>query len=181
MNGHESIAKLLLDKGALVNPKSLGYCSHTPLHYAAGNGHKRMTQLLLNTGADFNIKARVGSESQGVVDGTPLHCAAAYRHEERVKLLLDTGTDVNAKDGSYSYWTPLHYVAKKEHAVVCKLLDKGVVVNLNPSTPSKIPLHLAAERGYESIVKLFLDQGTNIDRRDGIFSLQTPLHRAAEG
>jgi ankyrin repeat protein len=51
-NGHEAIARLLLDKGAEVNA-NYKY-RMTPLLEAASNGHEAIARLLLDKGAEIN-------------------------------------------------------------------------------------------------------------------------------
>ena len=47
-----------LDKGVDVNVK--GSHEETPLHWAAGGGHKEIVELLVNNGADVNAKNKWG-------------------------------------------------------------------------------------------------------------------------
>jgi ankyrin repeat protein len=42
--GHEALVKLLLEKGAAVDPKD--NCGRTPLWWAAGSGHEAVVKLL---------------------------------------------------------------------------------------------------------------------------------------
>jgi len=48
-NGHETIVKLLLEKGAQFDPE--GNDSYTPLSWAAQNGYESIIELLLGKGA----------------------------------------------------------------------------------------------------------------------------------
>jgi len=50
--GHLEIVKLLLQKKANVNAKSLD--GRIPLFYAVANGHLEVVKLLLEKGADIN-------------------------------------------------------------------------------------------------------------------------------
>lgn len=72
-----------------------------PLHRAAQKGRTDLARLLLDHGANVNIKG-------GGIEITPLHWAAG--HVEVAKLLITNGADVNAKD-KYGA-TPLHYAAR---------------------------------------------------------------------
>ena len=74
----------------------------TPLHVAAQNGHVGTVELLLNEGADFNLR----------FDGqTPLYLAARSGHTPVVRLLIGKGADACEKTGNGP--NPLHIVAAK--------------------------------------------------------------------
>jgi ankyrin repeat protein len=98
-----------------VNPgqvASKGGVGQTPLHLAAGAGHKEVVELLLVNKANINAK--------DIIDATPLHLAAFKGHKEVVEVLLAYGADVNAKtnDGH----TPLHWAVYKDQEEVAELL-----------------------------------------------------------
>ncbi len=97
----------------------------TPLHYAAGNGHKEIVVLLITEGADVNAK-----NSAGV---TPLHSAAvgietelAPVEKEIVELLIAKGADVNALivsgPSEFNGKTPLDFA--EDHPEITNLLRK---------------------------------------------------------
>lgn len=62
----------------------------SPLHRAAWNGHDGIVRMLLQHGADVNLKSRDGS--------TALHYAVAAAHEDTAKLLLDYRVDAAQPD-----------------------------------------------------------------------------------
>lgn len=70
-NGHESIAKLLLNNGADIHSRTEN--GATPLHFACENGHDSTVQPLLINGADIN--------SRTVNEATPLHFACKNGHD----------------------------------------------------------------------------------------------------
>ena len=85
--GHLPVVKLLLDRGADVNPAMTNE-GYTPLLIAAREGHLPVVQLLLDRGAD-------GSQAND--DGnTPLLIATQQGHLPVVQLLLDRGANVEA-------------------------------------------------------------------------------------
>jgi len=94
-----------LQRGADVNATDIAF--HTPLHYAAREGHTEIVKLLINSGADMNVVVRRTSFTRHGF--TPLHYAAYEGHLDVVKLLVEAGADVNARD--YSNFTPLHRAA----------------------------------------------------------------------
>jgi ankyrin repeat domain-containing protein 50 len=119
--GHETVVRLLLDKGAAVDVKDNMY-GRTPLSWAAGRGHEAVVRLLLDKGAAVDAKDTKNRQ-------TPLSCAAGRGHEAVVRLLLDKGATVDAKDTQHGQ-TPLSWAAKGGHeAVVRLLLDKGAAVD----------------------------------------------------
>ena len=96
-----------LDKGVDVDvdDSSWGSWGETPLQLAARYSHNEIVELLIDNGADVNVKG-------GNLGGMPLHHAAFEGHKEIVELLLAKGADVNAKgwDGR----TPVDYAIRKE-------------------------------------------------------------------
>jgi hypothetical protein len=113
--GHLPVVKLLLDRGADVNPAMTNE-GYTPLLIAAREGHLPVVQLLLDRGAD-------GSQAND--DGnTPLLIATQQGHLPVVQLLLDRGADVNEAN-TYG----LLVAAQHGHLpVVQLLLDRGANV-----------------------------------------------------
>lgn len=78
-------ASELIKQGADVNDRD--YAGNTALHDAALKGHIDIVRLLLDNGAEIDIRS-------GVTDlDTPLIDAASHGHVDIVKLLLDRGAD----------------------------------------------------------------------------------------
>jgi len=78
-NGHTDLARLLIEKGALVNARD--NCQQTPLHFVARNGHTHLASLLIEKGADPNARDNWKQ--------TPVHWAAMNGHTGVVKLFQD--------------------------------------------------------------------------------------------
>jgi len=79
------------------------YAGASALHLAVSLGNREITELLLENGADIDIKARDQYE------GTPLHWAAYLGQKEMVELLVEAGADINAPD--VNGYTPLDATA----------------------------------------------------------------------
>ncbi len=75
--GHLSVARLLIGRGAQLNVMSSG--DYTHLHRAASKGHLDMVRLLIERGAITHAKNMLGQ--------TPLQSARDEGHEAVVKYL----------------------------------------------------------------------------------------------
>jgi ankyrin repeat protein len=161
-NGHETIAKLLLDKG--VDASVRGRYGRTPRWMQPS---ATIAKLPLENDVDISMRDSYGS--------TPLHLAASNGHEAIAKLLLKKGVYASVQNSNGS--TPLHFAAFNGHEVIAKLLlDQGADASVDNNDGST-PLHLAALRGHEAIAKLLLDKGVDASVQDAYG--YTPLHLAA--
>ena len=165
--GHDSIAKILLARGAKIDGNTL-YPDLKPLHKASASGSSNTVQLLLDHGAKVNARDARGVQS--------LHYAAGYGHRDTVKLLIDAGAEVNGRD--YFGSTPLHSSAAWGHLDVMKLLiDYGAKVD-SVTKLGVTPLNDAANEQDIPAVDVLLDAGADIDFRAKNGS--TPLTVAAQ-
>ncbi|GFT78303.1 ANK_REP_REGION domain-containing protein [Nephila pilipes] len=139
----------------------------TLLHFAANFGDTNVTKLLLEEGANIDIKDQNKN--------TSLHLAASNGHTDIVKLLMEKGSDLSVvnKEGN----TSLHLAASNGHTDIAKLLlEKGSdlsVVNKGGNTS----LHLAASNGHIDTVKFLMEEGSDLSvvNKEG----NTSLHLAA--
>ena len=113
-DGNIEAVKQHIAAGTDVNAKDKNndFIGWTPLLHAASDGHKEITELLINNGADLNVKDREGL--------TPLHYAVYEGHKEVVALLIAKGADVNPKNKDDE--TPLDW--PKRHPEIADLLRK---------------------------------------------------------
>ena len=86
--GRPDAVRLLLDRGAEVDPRGRGWMTGTPLHSAASRRHAEIVRLLLEAGADPDAHQSAG--------WTPLHSAAHNGDVATAGLLLAHGADVEA-------------------------------------------------------------------------------------
>jgi len=93
----------------------------TCLSIAAYNGHLDICRLLIEKGAQLEVKSTEGS--------TPLHEAAEQGNIEIVRLLCDRGADIEARDDSE--WRPLHYAAYYGHISIVEelIVDRDAEIN----------------------------------------------------
>jgi uncharacterized protein YjlB len=146
-------------------------CGRTLLSFAAGEGHDDIVRLLLEKGAEIEVK-------DGKYGYTPLLLATGTGHEAVVKLLLEKGAEIEVKGRSYGY-TPLVWAAGNGHEAVVKLLlEKGAEIEVKAGSFGYTPLLLATGTGHEAVVKLLLEKGAEIEVKDGKYGY-TPLLWAA--
>ena len=139
-NGDEGMVQLLLDRGAVVDPKSLLAALRTGqdvlrilfehgchleqtdtegrslCHYACIIGDMKAVEMLIGRGTDLTVTDRQGRNC--------LHFAAASSNPgspDVVSTLLKHGFDPNSLD--YDDWTPLHWAAKGGVVENIKILE----------------------------------------------------------
>ncbi|CAH3194929.1 unnamed protein product [Porites evermanni] len=141
------------------------------LHYAARNNHAEVIQLLINHGADPNVRSRVEHKAL-----SPLHFAAWFNAAKAVDVLLRNGA--NVESGSAFGQKPLHYaVSRASPELVMTLITKGKA-NLNGLDNHRFsPLHLATQRGRLDIIKILIEHGADISAVNE--ESETAIHIAA--
>ena len=156
--------RMLLDKGASVNAK--GHMEKLPMQHAGFPypeqasemtalmwaiywGHTPVVKLLLNQGADLEVKDGGGAKA--------LILACLKQRPEVMKLLIDKGVDVNAR-----LWrgeTALMSAAAIDNLKIVKLLvQNGADINAKDNT-GKTALIIASENGHTQIVELLKAHG----------------------
>jgi len=112
---------------------------------------------------------------------TPLHLAVMANQTNMVELLLARGAALDAAD-RYGL-TPLHKAAAFNRLEFARMLmDNGAdpqAFGLKYGLIRVAPIHLAAEAGFTGMVRLFLDQGVDINLRTQGKNQVTGLHMAA--
>jgi ankyrin repeat protein len=114
--GHPAIVEFLLKNGADVKQAARNAQKVTALHAGASRGGAQIVKMLLDAGADPNVK-----QERGFV---PLHSAAANGDVAVVELLLRHGAraDSKADDGKM----PADMAAEHEHKDLAQMLRKTV-------------------------------------------------------
>ncbi|XP_068192624.1 ankyrin repeat and SOCS box protein 16 isoform X2 [Antennarius striatus] len=164
MGGHVVCVQLLLRHGA--EPDLLNEDGSAPLHLCTSSQSFQCAEVLLEGGADVNVRMR---ESRL----TPLHVASCRGLEEHVELFLRHGADVLATNREGE--TPLNAAcsaaerpseAGRYLRVIQKLLDAGA----NPRTAGRkqhTPLHNACGNCSHRIVDVLLQHGAEADVVNG--------------
>jgi ankyrin repeat protein len=150
-------------------PGNLGRVDiHHPLHLAAVLDDEDAVRIVLQGGADINLRTNtthsaLASDADGI-GYTALYLAVRRGHDHIVQLLLDKGANVNA--GPPLYFTTLHAAAEwGNEEVVRALLQRGADIDAkyqggHPDC-GYTALHVAAEQGHEDIVRVLLQEGAD--------------------
>ncbi|KAF4450394.1 hypothetical protein F53441_6518 [Fusarium austroafricanum] len=151
----------------LVNSKQV-MAGYVPLLWAAANGQEYAAGLLLEKGADIEVK----DPDNG---NTALIFASKYGHNDMVHLLLKHGASLKARNINGD--TALAVAAYHGLDTTAGLLiERGADIEARSNNQST-PLAIAARRGCNDVVKLLLDNGADIEARNKW--RDTPLSRAS--
>jgi ankyrin repeat protein len=157
LSGLGNLVKLLLTKGANVNPKGGYYDS--ALQVASARGQEQVVRLLIDKGANVN--------TQGGRSGNALQAASYHGHEQLVDLLLRMGANIDAQGGLYS--NALQAALAQGYEQVARLLlDKGADVNAQGGLYGNA-LQAAIGYGYEQFVGQLLDKGADVNAQGGYY------------
>ena len=160
--------RALLAEGEDVNARNVH--GRAPLHVAADNGRADAVALLLEHGADVDLR----STGNGSAGWTPLHMAAYTACPRCIALLLAAGADVNAK--SINSTTPLLKVVQNytssQRKIACAslLIQAGAHVDVANNHGEK-PIWWAINSRNRNLAKLLFRAGAVIPN-------DWPAHRA---
>lgn len=112
--------RALLESGANPDeafvPPGIPAAGASALHLAVLKKHQGIVRLLLDSGADIDIRAR------DTFQGTPLEWASFFGLREMVELLVEAGADVNAKNAVGT--TPLDATSSENPFIPSEQLEE---------------------------------------------------------
>lgn len=163
----------------------------TPLHEACIQAHPNCARLLLEAGAQVDVRTIHGSTplcnacaagslecakllldygakvnpSLTALTASPLHEACIQGNPQVVRLLIASGAKLEAFDVHFG--PPLHIACAKEHLnCVKELLTAGA--NVNSVKFHEIALHHAARVGMVEMIELLVEFGANVYASDNL-------------
>ena len=175
--GYKNYIEIFLEN-TTVDINSYDQSGRPPLISAVIGGHEDVVTLLLDHGADINIRLQETRNSPKKVvgeifthytntnipaDTTGLQCAVAHNNLAMVQLLLNKGIDKDAANARGA--TALHIAILCNHKnnlpIIKELLQAGVDINATEDA-HMTALHLAVRRKRKEIVELLLENGANM-------------------
>jgi ankyrin repeat protein len=118
-----------------------------PLILAVLKGDLIVVSALLDPGIDVNSADQVGH--------TSLHLAAMNNNVELLKVFIDASANIEAKDGITGA-TPLHFACAFGSADAARFLLTCHADANAKNDSGNTPLHVAAEKGDSTLVKILL-------------------------
>jgi ankyrin repeat protein len=159
LNIHEAAAvgktirvkELLETSEALINSYSID--GFTPLGLASHFGNEETVKLLLDKGADVNIRSKDGN-----LNNMALHAAIAGNYEQIVRNLIQHDADVNAKcEGKWRMgFTPLHVAAYFGREAILQVLLENSADSNRLTDNQESPYDLAILKGHPEAAALLL-------------------------
>ena len=157
--GKLDIVKLLILWGASPNEKCLN--RKTPLFYACEKGHIDVVSFLLERGAKINYENNNGE--------TALTTACENGHLEVFNFLVEKGANMDIKGMYHGRNLLICSCYGNNIEIVKTILEKGIDDVNNPDSDfEKTPLLIASMYDNIDIIKLLIDYGADIYKKDCI-------------
>ena len=131
--GQSNVVQELLDSGIDPN-KNASPDGAYPLHLASLKGNKEIVKILLDNGAEIDLRATNKDKA------TPLAWAAFFGQKDVVSLLIEAGASINVLDANHA--TPLDaatfvWRARQDNAAWAKnLMEIITILKANGGKPA---------------------------------------------
>ncbi|CAG9537301.1 unnamed protein product [Cercopithifilaria johnstoni] len=172
---------MMIDKAMVIQAKTKTM-EATTLHMAATGGHSKIVKILLENGAN--------AEDENAHGMTALHLGAKNGYipilnvfDQSLWKKCSKKTGLNALHIA-AYYGNSDFVMEMLKYVPASLRSEPPIYNHHvvkefASEYGFTPLHLAAQSGHDSLVRMLLNQGVQVDATSTTMSV-IPLHLAAQ-
>lgn len=168
------VKKIIAQNPRAINAKEIGEISYTPLIVAVDKRNEEIVQLLIEAGADINIK---------LTSGSALFYAVSRGDVKITKILLANGASLK-KTKWNNFPLIIAAVEGRSYEIVKLLLEQGEDVNAEyiggrGNNRDKIlytPLKMATKRGLVDIIELLISHGAEVNTK--IENDDSALHEA---
>ena len=173
-----------------VDMNQRGLRGRTALHMAVLKVHADVVEVLIDAGADIEVKSEnessplpFGADIEGDNGDSPLHLASQFGETAIVKMLVEAGAGVRVTNNEGD--TCLILAAHFGHTETVRYLVGLPEVDVNqrtkegwlPGTGGRTALH-SLEYVDTDVVEVLIDAGADIEAKDPCG--QSPLHCASE-
>eukprot|EP00210_Caulerpa_lentillifera_P005638 g5391.t1 len=156
------VIKALIAYGANLNLQTND--RESSLHIASQNNYIGVAMELINYGANLNLQNKNGA--------SPLYLAVLNKSIDVAKELIARNADIDLPTYILNI-APIHIASRLNYIdILQELIDKKAKLNTQ-SNEGCTPLHMAAARGFVSIVKVLLKHGAS--KRIKNVAKETPL------
>lgn len=170
-NGHYSIVKLLIDRGAEIN-KPTGKRGWTALMAACKHKHAKIVELLIERGANV-------SQTTTDFEYSALHIASDEGSLPIIKILVENGANPRQQSIGLNQ-SPIQYAMNAGHDdVVTYLRESDNVTNPNAKANAFGDFINACQYGSLNTVKQFIDAGVDVNQIGGLQNCHAPLIAAS--
>ena len=147
-------------------PPGLPFAGASALHVAVLKDNREIAQILLDNGADINIRALDDSK------GSPLEWAAYFGLKDMTVFLVESGADINARntygttplDAAYADNPFIPEVERKQFDENRDLISAFLIEEGAESTAPTLPLIDAIDQDNADAVRAHLESGTDPDK-----------------
>uniref|UniRef100_A0A7E4VBG3 Ion_trans domain-containing protein n=1 Tax=Panagrellus redivivus TaxID=6233 RepID=A0A7E4VBG3_PANRE len=172
---------MMIDKPMVIHAKTKTM-EATTLHMAAAGGHKNIVKILLENGAN--------PEDENAHGMTALHLGAKNGH---VSILEAFDKNFWKRCSKKTGLNALHIAAYYGNSDFVNEMVKSIPASVRSEPPmynhlvvkefateyGLTPLHLASQSGHDSLVRMLLNQGVQVDATSTTMNV-IPLHLAAQ-
>lgn len=157
INNRLDIARYYISMGAVVDVLG-GDLMATPMHWAIREGHLPMIVLLMQYGADPNVRDAEGCAA--------IHVAVQCNHTNIVAYLIAKGVDPDLYDANGK--TPLMWATWRTFGIdpTRTLLSMHASVNLQDRTQRNTPLHYACMSQNSNVLSALVNSGADLETKN---------------